>query len=449
MIRWRLIPVIAGSLLLGVGAVIPVAAAQRPIAAVDSVVDRIVAVVGSTAILASHIEERILQEFPQGKGLPTTPDGQKELRRDLLKLLVNEELLVQEAARDTTIKVLDEDVTKSVDLLVKTARARFAAEDEYRKDLRVSGFETPDEYRSWVTEQQRRALNIRELLTKQRSGGKLKPVAPTENEIRAYFEKNSASFPKRSESVAFRQIAVAPAPRADAKARALVLADSILGELRQGADFSAAARRFSMDPSTKEQSGELGWVRRGQGLDQQFETAAFALRPGVVSEPVESAYGFHLIQVQRSQPAEVQVRHILIMPMIDTTDADSAQRIAAAARDALERGVSFDSLQRLWHDKAEEREIPAIALDKLPPAYARGLEGVQPGKFSGVFRLDAPTDLLRSKYVIAMVTERAAAGDVPYADVKEQIRSALADELTQQRYIDKLRNATLVELRTQ
>ena len=449
MIRCRLVLGIAASLLFGGGAATPVAGAQRPIAGADSVVDRIVAVVGSTAILASHVEERILQEFPQGKGLPTTPEALKGLRQDLLRLLVNEELLVQEAARDTTIKVLEDDVTKSVDLLIKTTRARFATEDEYRKDLRVSGFETTDEYRGWLTDQQRRALNIRELLGKQQQSGKMKEVAPTENEIRAYFDKHKDSFEKRPAAVSFRQIAVAPVPRADAKAQALALIDSILIELRKGADFSAAARRFSMDPTTKDQAGELGWIRRGQNLDQNFEDAAFQLRPGVVSDPVESVYGFHLIQVQRSQPAEVQVRHILIMPAIDTTDADSAVRIAASVHAALEKGAPFDSLQRLWHDKAEEREIPAMPLDKLPRMYAEALDGVPPGKFTGVFRLDAPTDLLRSKYVIALVTERAEAGAIPYADVKEQIRKVLAQELTQQRYIDRLRRATLVEIRTQ
>lgn len=449
MIHWRVVPLVAASLLAGGGAAIPVLAAQRPIAAVDSVVDRIVAVVGGTAILASHIEERVLQTFPQGKGLPTTPDGLKEMRRDLLTMLVNEELLVQEAGRDTTIKVLEDDVTKSVDALIKTTRARFATEEAYRVDLRVSGFETPDEYRSWLTEQQRRALTIRELMGKQQAGGKLKSVAPTESEIKAYFEKHKATLPKRSESVGFRQIAVAPTPSADAKARALALADSILIELRRGAEFAGAARRFSMDPSTKEQAGELGWIRRGQNLDQSFENAAFALRPGVVSEPVETVYGFHLIQVQRAQPAEVQVRHILIMPTIDTTDADSAVKVAGGLHAALEQGASFDSLQRVWHDKAEEREIPAIAIDKLPPAYAEALAGVAVGKPSKVFRLDAPGDLLRSKYVIAMVTERTPAGDAAFDDWKEQIRNVLANELTQQRYIDRLRRGTLVEIRTQ
>src|SRR5262249_48187105 len=160
------------------------------------------------------------QEYPQGKGLPTTPEGNVELRRAVLETLVNEELLVQEAQRDTTIKVLDDDVTKSVDVLIKTTRGRFPNEEAWRRDLRASDFATPDEYRLWLTEQQRRQLLIKDLMTKLKGAGKLKPVSPTESEIRDFFDKNKATFPKRSESVSFRQIIVAPPPKPAAKAKA-------------------------------------------------------------------------------------------------------------------------------------------------------------------------------------------------------------------------------------
>lgn len=449
MILGSRILLIAALLLPGSGAAIGLGAvAQRGAAGDSVVVDRIVAVVGSKAILSSHIEERLLQEFPQGKGLPGSPDSLKALKRDLLRILINEELMVQEAARDTTIKVLDDDVTKSVDALIKSARAKYPSEDAYRKDIRTSGFETPDEYRSWLTEQQRRALQRRELLNKQRGKGALKPVPPTEKEIREYFDRNKRFFPPRGSTISFQQIILQPPAKADAKARAFAIADSIVTELRKGGDFAAAAKRFSMDPGSKDAGGELGWMRRGQNLDQNFENVAFSLRPGVISDPVETAFGYHLIQVERSQPAEVQVRHILIMPVLDSTDADSAARLARNLHDAIEHGASFDSLQRIWHDKTEEKELVGFPFDSLPRSYHDALEGVQPGKISPVFVLPAPGDPLRSKRVILKVTELLPAGPVRYEDVKEQIRTGLSEELTQQRYIDKLRAATLVEVRS-
>jgi peptidyl-prolyl cis-trans isomerase SurA len=439
---------LAALVLYGIGAASPLHAVQRPSLTSDSVVDRIVAVVGTKVILRSNIEERILQEYPQGKGLPTTPEDKAELQRAVLESLVNEELLVQEAQRDTTIKVLDDDVTKAVDVLIKTTRGRFANEEAWRRDLKASGFATPDEYRLWLTEQQRRQLMIKDLMSKLKGSGKLKSVSPTESEIRDYFDKNKASFPKRSESVSFRQMILAPPPKPEAKARARVLADSILVELRKGADFVAAARRFSMDPGSREAGGEIGWIRRGAGvLDPHFEAAAFSLRPGVVSDPVESSYGYHLIQVERSQPAEVQVRHILIMAAVDTADADSAARAAAAIRAALEHGASFDSLQRLWHDKIEEKELDDIPVENLPATYSEAVAGVPVGKLTPVFRMEAPVDPLRSKFAVLLITARVPAGEIRYEDVKEQIRTGLVERLTQQRYLDKLRRATLVDVR--
>ncbi len=444
----RRTPILVAALLLLGGSGAPLGARQVARLRSDSVIDRIVAVVGSRAILDSHITERIYQEHPQGKGLPTTDEARVALRKDVLESLVNEELMMQEALRDTTIKVPDDDVTKSVDALIKTTRARYPGEEAYRRDLRVSGFETPDEYRTWLTEQQRRALTIRALMSKLKGSGKLKSVAPIDKEIRDYFEKYKANFPKRAEAVTFRQIVIAPPAKAEAKARALAQADSILAELRKGADFATTARRFSMDPGSKEQGGELGWIRRGTGLlDQRFEDVAFLLRPGVVSEAVETAYGYHLIQVERTQPAEVQVRHILIMPTLDAADADSAARTAARLRDLIEKGASFDSLQLVWHDKAEEKEVVEISLEALPPAYAEAQKGVAPGHVGPVFRLEASVDPLRSKFGFLMVTNRIPAGDVRFEDVKEQIRAGLTDQLTQQRYIDRLRRATLVEVR--
>ncbi|HLG04999.1 MAG TPA: peptidylprolyl isomerase, partial [Gemmatimonadales bacterium] len=418
-----------------------------PALTADSVVDRIVAIVGPRAILRSNVQERIFQQF-QGQPIPSDPAERARLNSEILEALVSEELLVQEAGRDTAIKVLEEDVTKAADALIRSTRARYSGEDAYRADLRTAGFETPDEYRSWVTDLQRRQLQINELMKKLEGSGKLKPVNPTEKELRAYFDEHRASFGKRSESISFRQIVVAPPPKPAAKTRARALADSILVELRKGADFVTASRRFSMDPQTRETGGDIGWVRRGAGLDQRFEDVAFALKPGVVSDPIETPFGYHLIQVTRSQPAEVQVRHILIRPEVDQQDADSAGRTAERVRESLLQGVSFDSLQRVWHDGSEERDLDGIPLEVLPPAYGQVVVGLQVGAVSPVFPLQEAADPARSKFAVLVVTERIPAGDVRYEDVKERIRQGLSGQLTNERYLSRLRQATLVEIRS-
>ncbi|MGH7561114.1 MAG: peptidylprolyl isomerase, partial [Gemmatimonadales bacterium] len=422
---------------------------SAPPAAQDSaiVVERILAVVGTRAILKTHLDEQVLVAFPGRRGLPATADSLRELEREMLQRLVDDELMVQEAERDTTIKVLGEEVTQSVDELIRNARAKYGSEEDYRRDLAASGFQSPDEYRGWLTEQQRRRLLINRLKEKLQASGLLKRVAPTEKEIREFFEKNRGRLPQRPATVSFKQLVVAPRPSDSAKARAFRLADSIATELRKGGDFAAAARRFSMDYGSREQGGSINWVRRGENLDPKFEEAAFSIRPGIISNPVETSFGFHLIQVERAQPAEVQVRHILIMPAVDSVEADSARRLADHLHRAILAGANYDSLQRLYHDRAEEREAGPVPVDQLPPHYVQAIGDTPEGRLAPVLRLEAPADPLRSKYALLLVSGRAAAGEVRLEDVKEQIRRQLTETLTERRYLDGLRRGTYVDLR--
>jgi parvulin-like peptidyl-prolyl isomerase len=163
---------------------------------------------------------------------------------------------------------------------------------------------------------------------------------------------------------------------------------------------------------------------------------------------VETPFGVHLIQVTRAQPAEVQVRHILIRPALEQDDADSAMRTAERVRDALLKGAPFDSLARLHHDKAEERDLEGVPMDALPQTYKDAIQGLPDSAVSPVFTLQEPGDPTRSKFAVLVITARAPAGDVAFGDVKEQIRQVLAQQLTQGRYLDRLKQATLVELRS-
>ena len=286
------------------------------------VVDRVVAVVGNKPLLASQVDEDLFARQAQGVKLPEGDSAAMHaLRMEVLNDLIDQELLVQEALRDTAIKVTDQEVAARVEQQVKRVRAGFTSEVDYRNELKKAGFGTPEEYRRWLTDQQRRLALQEALKTALRDQEKLKPVAPTEQQMKDFYEARKASLGKRPATISFQQIVVAPKADSASKARAYALADSIAVALREGADFATAARRFSQDPGSREQGGDLGWLRRGPPLAPEFEKAAFQLKPGVISNPVESPFGFHIIQVKRAQPAEIDVRHILIMPAITAADA--------------------------------------------------------------------------------------------------------------------------------
>ena len=409
------------------------------------VVDKVVAVVGNRPVLASQVDEEIFSRQSQGAKLPTDSAGLHSVRQDIVSSIIDEELLVQQAQRDTSIKVTDEEIAKGVDEQVKKVRSNFSSEVDYAAELKKAGFQTPEEYRRWLTDQQRRAAYQNRLIEKLRNEGKLKPVAPTEKEMRQFFDEQKGTLGTRPATISFRQIVVTPTPSAAAKARTRAQADSIVLELRRGADFATAARRFSQDPGSKEQGGSLNWFRRGV-MVPEFERVAFSLKPGVVSDPVESPFGYHIIQVERVQPGEVQARHILLVPEIDSAHVDSARTLADQVHDALVKGAPFDSLQRLYHDRSAEREAENVPVTKLPESYAKTIGESPAGAILPVFTM--PGSGGRDQFVVLQVRARRPEGAIDYDDVKDRIREQMSQQLAIRRYIDQLRKGTYVDVRS-
>jgi peptidyl-prolyl cis-trans isomerase SurA len=421
----------------------PASIAAMPDTAV--VVDRVVAVVGNRPVLASQVDEEVFSRQSGGQHLPDNPDSLNAIRKQVVSSIVDEELLVQQAQRDTSIKVTDQEIADGVEQQVKKIRANFGSELDYKSELKKAGFQTPEEYRRWLTDQQRRAAYQNRLIDKLRQDGKLKPVPPTEPELKAYFDEQKANLGSRPATLSFRQIVIAPRPSPEAKARTRAQADSIVLELRRGADFATAAKRFSQDPGSKDLGGSLNWFRRGV-MVPEFERVAFALRPGVVSDPVESPFGYHIIQVERVQPAEVQARHILLIPEIDSVHVDSARALADSVRRMVLRGVSFDSLQRALHDPSAERQAENVPVDKVPEAYAKAIGESDSGAVAPVFQL--PGAGTREQFVVAQLMGRRPQGDIRFEDVRDRIREQLGQQLAIRRYIDTLRRATYVDVRS-
>jgi len=418
-------------------------AATVPSTRTADTVDRVVAVVGSSAITWSDLAAAVNEQRAAGLQLPADAAGQLAVARNVLNDLVDQEILVQKA-KDVKVEVTDAEVAPQVDKQIKDVRSHFQSDIEYRNELKSAGFGSPEEYRRTLFEQFRRRLIQQKTFAELQK--RAKPASVTEEEVTAAFDKVKERLQKRPATISFRQIVVAPTASKHADSVALAKAESLLVQLRKGADFEEMAKRESMDPGTRNVGGDLGWNRRGSGLVPQFEAVMFSLRPGELSPIVKTSFGYHIIRVDRVQPAEVKARHILIAPVIDSNDVHLALLRADTVADLWRKGANFDSLVAKYHDPAEEKGVlQPFPVDSLPEAYRAAVTGLKPNDIPAPFALTSPTG--GTKYAVIQVVARTAEGQYSLAEEREAIRSQLAYEKQARTLLDDLRKQTYVSLR--
>ncbi len=127
-------------------------------------------------------------------------------------------------------------------------------------------------------------------------------IVPTDADLREFYDEHAANYAVQ-ERRRVSQIVIAP-DQGDTVAidAAKAKAESLLQRLRKGEAFAALAVEFSQDAASAQQGGDLGFVARGV-LPKAVEDALFALQPGAVSEPVQAAGGFHVLNLLEVQPA--------------------------------------------------------------------------------------------------------------------------------------------------
>jgi peptidyl-prolyl cis-trans isomerase SurA len=411
--------------------------------------DSIVAVVGKTPILWSELIEAVNQRRAAGMEMPNDSAGQMRVLREVLDGLVDEEVLVQRAQADTGVQVDEADILNSVEQEMKRQRSRFQTDAEFAAALRQSGFGPPEEYRRWLGDQVRRGALQRRLVEKLRRDGKVIPVGVTEAEIAEAAKTQTDRLGRKPPTITFRQIVVPTTASQRARAAARAKAESLLKDIRAGADFELLAKRESMDTTTNKNGGDLGWQRR-QAIPgyEQFDGLVFGLNPGQTGPVAETPDGFHVVRVDRVRPGEVKARQILIRPVYDSSDVERARARADSVFNFWKSGtLPVDTLVARYHDPIEEKgSLQPFPRSELPPAYATAFAEAKPNEHVAPFRIE---DAARGvpKFVVAQVIEADSGGVYTVAELRDQLREQLAEAKAIRRLIDTLKRETYVSVR--
>ncbi|HEX7020026.1 MAG TPA: peptidylprolyl isomerase, partial [Gemmatimonadaceae bacterium] len=166
------------------------------------------------------------------------------------------------------------------------------------------------------------------------------------------------------------------------------------------------------------------------------------------SPVVETPFGYHIIRVERVQPAEVKARQILIKPTIDSNDVAHTARLADSVANLLKAGTSFDTLARKYNDYAGKEETSLLTpfpRDSLPPTYQAAFKDAKPNDIV-VFRIPGSTPEV-PKFVVAQLLTVTQGGERTLADMRDIVRDNLAQAGAVRRYLDSLKKQTYVSVR--
>jgi len=264
----------------------------------QEVLDEIVAVVDNEIILKSELDLRINIEASQKKFDPT----KLENRKRVLDGMISEKLLYAQAELDT-IQVTDEEINQQLDYqmnyFIQQYGSRERVEETYGMSIEKIKREFKEETRKNIMAQKVQQQKFGEINVSRR-------------EVIDFYNSYKDSLGLIPEKFTLGHIFINPKKDSSVKERAKLFALSLLDSLRHGADFAKLATKYSDDPGSKKQGGDLGTVDRGV-FYPEFEAAAFALKDDEISDIVESPVGFHIIQLLDRKGNQIHSRHILVM----------------------------------------------------------------------------------------------------------------------------------------
>ncbi|MFH1049665.1 MAG: peptidylprolyl isomerase [bacterium] len=321
--------------------------------------DRIVAIVGEEIIMQSDIEGKLAILKQQNPDMNTDSPA---IRKQVLDAAINEYLVVSKAIEDSVIVTEDE---------INSEWERFKADlvqyfGSYKRIEDVYGMSLSRiqyEYRDVARKQ---------LLSQKLQQTKFGNIKVSPKEVEDFYKEYKDSLPNVPMQVELFHIVKYTTASQTAKEEVYELAKRVRDSIVNGGLFSDFAQKYSNDPGSASSGGELGWFGKGKLL-MEFEKAAFELVPGQTSMPVETPFGFHIIQTLSKNKDSVLTRHILFRIGQSEDDKKSVIECLKSFKDSLTKGMDFESLAKKYSEETSTKgfggALGTMPVDQIPLSF--------------------------------------------------------------------------------
>lgn len=330
--------------------------------------DRIAAVVGDDIVLTSEVDQLVRQQTRRQQ-----TNYSDELWMQGLQDLIDQKILAEQARRDTTLTVSEQQVSQGLDRRVQQMASRAGGEDELEKIYGKSVLEIKEQFRSDFRSQ---------MLAQRLRQRRMQKVNITPSEVRQWFEEiPTDSLPDLPKTVRLSQIVRYPKPtdaaRQDAQNRIRSIRDSIVNG---SASFEEMARQYSDDSGTASSGGSLGAVNLDQ-LVPEFAAVASRTPTGQVSQVFynENQEGYHILRVNSESSNTVDLSHILIQAESQATGAEMAKSFLSTVRDSIvNHGQPFELMARRHSEEERSAQNGGRVTDPQSGTRDLVLEALNP-----------------------------------------------------------------------
>lgn len=288
------------------------------------VIDKVVAKVGTETILLSDVESQYAYALDQSGGFD------EGLKCQILQSIIGQKLIVNQAKLDSIV-VSEEEIQASLDFRIDGVLRQMNGDEAFFEEFYgMTIAEMRDNLRDDLEQQ---------MLAERMQTQIINEVSITPKEVKEFYKSIPRdSIPYLSAEVEISEIVVKPQVNKEERIKALEkILDIRKSIVDEGADFAEVAVKFSDDTGSGSRGGDLGFAKRGTFVSE-FEAVAYGLEPGEISEPVETEFGFHIIQMMERRGNNLRLRHILVTPDITEEDKVLAREKLDSIRNQIING---------------------------------------------------------------------------------------------------------------